>query len=119
MVQMYDNKSLNTGISTNTRVIQIDRDYVTMSDGKHTIACKVQVISVDAAIPYTAVSYMWGDPTCEREILLDGRLFSVRSNLFDLLEMISEAGTYVIFWIDALCINQADTIERNHQVTLM
>jgi hypothetical protein len=33
--------------------------------------------------------------------------------------MISEAGTYVIFWIDALCINQADTIERNHQVTLM
>jgi hypothetical protein len=90
-----------------------------MSDGKHTIAYKIRVISVDDAIPYTAVSYMWGDPTCEREILLDGRPFLVRSNFFDLLETISEEGSDDVYWIDALCINQVDTKERTHQVRLM
>lgn len=116
---MYDNKPLKTSNSTNTRVIQIDRDYEAMSDGKHTVACKIRVISVDDAISYTAISYMWGDHNCEREILLDGRPFYVRSNLFDLLETISEEGSNEVYWIDALCINQVDTIERNHQVGLM
>ena len=81
-----------------------------MSDGKHTVACKIRVISVDDEIPYTAISYMWGDHTCEREILLEGRPFSGRSNLFDLLETISEVGSNEVYWIDALCISQVNTI---------
>ena len=119
MAQVYDNKPLKTSNSTNTRVIQIDRDYGAMSDGKHTVACKIRVISVDDEIPYTAISYMWGDHTCEREILLDGMPFSVRSNLFYLLETINEEGSNDAYWIDALCINQENTTERNHQVALM
>ena len=81
MAQVYYNKPLKTSNSTNTRVIQIDRDYEAMSDGKHTVACKIRVISVDDAISYTAISYMWGDHACEREILLESRREAILCSL--------------------------------------
>ncbi|KAF2621395.1 hypothetical protein BU25DRAFT_305199, partial [Macroventuria anomochaeta] len=79
----------------------------------------IHVISVNAMIPYTAVSYMRGDTTSTQEILLDGKFFSVRSNLFDFLVIFSKGGYDDLFWIDALCMNQGNIVERNHQVNLM
>ncbi|KAJ1335474.1 HET domain-containing protein [Microdochium nivale] len=74
---------------------------------------------------YTAISYTWGDEAATKTIFLDNRVFRVRKNLWLCLEFLTRPSrswrgknwTYV--WVDAVCINQSDTIERNEQVRSM
>jgi Heterokaryon incompatibility protein (HET) len=61
---------------------------------------------------------MWG-PQVFRAIELDGKLCKVRINLWQALFRLRFENRSRILWIDALCINQADLNERNHQVTQM
>ena len=69
---------------------------------------------------YSALSYVWGDPNVTKDILVNGKPFAATTNLVAALEVLSnvpKASSYV--WIDAICINQADMSERNHQVQKM
>ncbi|KAH7078935.1 heterokaryon incompatibility protein-domain-containing protein [Paraphoma chrysanthemicola] len=90
---------------------------------------------------YTCLSYVWGADTTEnlRTILVNGREFFVRPNLWDFLDIASRrsardrnigtkkddrtgfdlASASQCLWIDALCIDQDNTRERNHQVQQM
>jgi hypothetical protein len=82
------------------------------------IQCTITHDTVEAS--YTCLSYRWGAPTPSNPIIINGKLFEVRQNLLDFLHMArrnNEAAN--IFWIDALCIDQANTAEKNHQVTQM
>lgn len=74
---------------------------------------------------YTALSYMWGPGTpCHDIALIDhptgrkGR-FKIRSNLYNFLlrAVCTEVGKP--FWTDAICIDQSNIRERNHQVGQM
>lgn len=87
------------------------------------------------APPYKALSYTWGAPKDEiqqrdqsprlREILLNGRKFCTSENLHNaLLELYSQEIGHVNlasshFWIDAICVDQTNDVERSHQVNLM
>jgi Heterokaryon incompatibility protein (HET) len=56
------------------------------------------------------------------EIGIDNSVLSVNYNLHDALEMLRsrvESNSPEYFWIDAICINQADMKERTSQVSLM
>ncbi|KAI4657286.1 uncharacterized protein J4E79_007358 [Alternaria viburni] len=68
---------------------------------------------------YICLSYTWGQPGDEYPIKLDGKLFHVRQNLYDFLQAARQRLTFCTLWIDALCINQTDVEERNHQVQQM
>ncbi|KAF1970362.1 HET-domain-containing protein, partial [Bimuria novae-zelandiae CBS 107.79] len=85
------------------------------------ISCIFKSVNLDDPwdYTYTALSYTWGDPTPTREILLDGRNFIVRSNLWDFLYQSRDSGRSEFLFTDAISINQADVEERNHQVALM
>ena len=72
-----------------------------------------------ASIPYEALSYVWGPPEITRNILLNGKLFSVRDNLWAALSQLRFADRERTLWIDALCINQEDVQEKNAQVSQM
>lgn len=74
----------------------------------------------DPALEYDAISYAWGAPTYSSTIVVNGRVMGVTTNLFDALILLStrELLTRAI-WIDAVCINQADSLERGQQVSLM
>ncbi|KAM0232145.1 hypothetical protein ACHAP5_010807 [Fusarium lateritium] len=70
---------------------------------------------------FTALSYTWGDETEFRHIDFDGgKTLRIRDNLWQFLHgqslLITQPKT---FWIDAICIDQANVRERNHQVNLM
>ena len=52
-------------------------------------------------------------------VLLNGRSMYVTRNLADALYQFSELEFDYLFWIDAICINQADLSERNSQLSLM
>ena len=67
---------------------------------------------------FVVLSYRWGDEDATYEIYLEGQPFKVRRNLWEFLNVIRQQ-TGMMLWIDALCINQADTNERSQQVQIM
>ncbi|KAK2001876.1 hypothetical protein LX36DRAFT_652879 [Colletotrichum falcatum] len=89
---------------------------------------KLSVVSLNDNPPFTALSYVWGDASVTKPIVLNSRQFQVTKNLFDALQQLQDhwinafperhPQTFRI-WIDALCINQQDVAERNQQVQLM
>jgi len=86
------------------------------------ILCTIDAFEVDKAPSYIALSYTWGDPIPLHTIRLNGRHFSIRENLFDFLKAFgaSDIGQQKHYlWIDQLCIDQSNTGERNHQVSMM
>lgn len=66
-----------------------------------------------------AVSYAWGGTAGTKSILVNGSPFHVGENLFQALVHLRLPATHRLLWIDAVCINQSDTSERNHQVQKM
>jgi hypothetical protein len=61
---------------------------------------------------------MWG-PRDFGTIEINSELYEVRVNLWQALFHLRLENKLRVLWIDALCINQADVNERNHQVTQM
>lgn len=72
---------------------------------------------------FNALSYVWGDKNSLKNIVMNGNIIPVRSNLESALRHFRDHHVEVIqglpLWVDAVCINQDDTEERNQQVTLM
>jgi hypothetical protein len=68
-----------------------------------------------------ALSYMWGpkDVRTEQSISIDNSNFYVRENLWLALQHLRLETEIRVLWIDAICINQHETQERNHQVSQM
>ena len=103
--------------SNDTRVLEIlPSNSQDLSD---IISCRLSVISLDPPPEYRAVSYVWGDPNVNRTILVDGKSFIVRLNIWNFLMQMREDGDRDALWIDAICINQQDLKERGHQVAVM
>ena len=82
------------------------------------IRCEVINEKVDS-IPYMCLSYTWGKPNPSRWIVLNGKRTLVRLNLWDFLDVARAKFPLRWFWIDALCIDQTNIKERNHQVAQM
>ena len=92
--------------------------------GDEPIQCSIHVVSLHEKPLYRALSYVWGDPKPKKEIFIDGQTFSVRPNLFDAIRGFrggwpSWKVRDVVIWIDAICIDQENLSERNHQVAMM
>ena len=68
---------------------------------------------------HTCLSYYWGPPDPENQIIVNNRLFNVRKNLHNFLMAARKQNLTVPLWIDALCIDQANLEERNYQVQQM
>jgi hypothetical protein len=79
----------------------------------------------------TTFRYVWGAENNMKSINLNGKAFPVTKTLWGFLIVASALRTDRMdraeglnttthsLWIDALCINQADTKEKNHQVQQM
>jgi hypothetical protein len=106
------------------------------ADGSGSVQCKVRHATIEAE--YTCVSYVWGPAEDTHTVFLNGKPFLVRRNIWEFLMTVSSAigseqqdgdgdGAATLnfqeaaasLWIDALCIDQDDNGERNHQVQQM
>jgi hypothetical protein len=85
------------------------------------IQCSLVETSLDGARPFEALSYTWGMPDdLDLKIYLNGTLVTIRRNLWVALHYLQkDISRDRVLWIDALCIHQEDTKERNHQVGFM
>ncbi|OAL51533.1 HET-domain-containing protein, partial [Pyrenochaeta sp. DS3sAY3a] len=68
---------------------------------------------------YIALSYTWGSEDKVANIVVDDKKREVRKNLAQALSALRRDDEDLILWVDALCINQLNVSERNHQVALM
>jgi hypothetical protein len=69
--------------------------------------------------PFEALSYVWGSEKAKEDVICDGKTFVVTQNCLDALRYLRLKTSSRQIFIDAICINQTSTIERNHQVKLM
>jgi hypothetical protein len=84
------------------------------------VQCGLETFDIDSRPPYLALSYTWGPPSPTACILIDGKHFEVRQNLYDFLVAFrNDEYNKEYIWIDQICISQSHTGERNHQVQLM
>ncbi|KAK5746147.1 hypothetical protein LTR17_000881 [Elasticomyces elasticus] len=93
---------------------------VQKSDLEGDLACHLEVVSLDDAVEFTALSYVWGteQPLCSVQV--DGHTLWIRPNLHAYLILAADEQTKGRgIFIDAICINQNDTAERSSQVALM
>lgn len=96
---------------------------VVVPPGRERVAKKL-VVSIEhvrlSALPlYSAISWTWGPPDQRASLDIEGQKISVPANLRRIIEQIQEEKQNRKVWIDAICINQADTKERNQQVHMM
>lgn len=79
---------------------------------------------------YTGLSYTWGEAEFRSSIVVDDHVLFVTKNLEAALRQFRKPAPSTMnlpirhqpvsyWWIDAVCINQADIDERNSQVALM
>jgi hypothetical protein len=102
------------------------------------ICCRLIPANLNDEPEYKALSYEWGSADHQKIITINGEEFSVRQNLWSALwHLRQDLGDHCVqhsfpsapwdprkgggerLWIDALCINQDDKIERGNQVSIM
>lgn len=68
---------------------------------------------------FVALSYVWGDLNDTLPICVSGNTVSATRNLHEVVQSLWDSKFDRLIWIDALCINQEDLLERASQVALM
>ncbi|KAI1748277.1 heterokaryon incompatibility protein-domain-containing protein [Xylaria castorea] len=89
----------------------------------------LHIVDLETCPEYTCLSYTWGSPRWEDEgkdwtsqnqsVLIKGHNLAIGRNLRNALDHLHGVLEGRHIWIDAICINQSDTPERNAQVALM
>ncbi|KAI0188672.1 heterokaryon incompatibility protein-domain-containing protein [Xylaria flabelliformis] len=83
------------------------------------IECQLEERDLESDVIEEALSYVWGEPTLDKAIKVDGKSFRVTANLSNILRSLRCQDVPRKIWIDAVCINQYDLDEKGHQVRLM
>ncbi|KAI0150158.1 heterokaryon incompatibility protein-domain-containing protein [Xylariaceae sp. FL1272] len=85
------------------------------------IYCELVEERLTPSLSYKALSYSWqNDGTFASELIFcNAKPMSISANLHAALRRLRSPNGYVRLWVDAICINQKDDVERAHQVGMM
>jgi hypothetical protein len=83
------------------------------------VECTLETIRVGDDLEWQALSYVWGETQANLSINVNGKSVQVADNLFDALHRIRSATARVRLWVDALCIDQNNPVEKTQQVNMM
>ncbi len=98
------------------------------SDESELVECRLSTVSLLDNLSFTALSYVWGNRKVTKDILVNGYTIAVTVNLESALRRVRQYWQEEFpdrdmrefrIWVDAICINQFDTPERNKQVKYM
>jgi hypothetical protein len=117
MAATYKHEALPPGDNIRILLLQPSLDF--NSD----IECSLRQISLEDVKfghdYYDAMSYVWGFPMGDQPISCDGETVLVTPNCLSALRYLRLESETRVLWIDAICIDQRSTQERNNQVRLM
>jgi hypothetical protein len=107
--------------SDHIRILRINTDKTNSDAGF------LEVVSLDEAPPFYAISHCWGTQAHNTNVQVDGQLLHITSDLAAGLKVLQELAIndsdfdpplrYV--WIDSICVNQQSIQDRSTQVALM
>lgn len=83
------------------------------------VVCRLTAWSLEYAPLYYALSYTWGEAAFSTQIIVNDKEMTVRANCEYALRQASASKSSRYFWVDAICIDQTSTQEKNHQVAMM
>jgi hypothetical protein len=114
--ELYTSLELSTS-NRSVRLLRVDqnRSFDAQLTGK------LQVVSLKRSPHFTALSYVWGSfSTPSDTITCNGVSVNISTNCRNALrEIRRQSQSRVTIWVDAICINQADIVERSSQIRLM
>jgi hypothetical protein len=76
-------------------------------------------IACNYAGTYQALSYVWGADLRDKELVTPDGIIPITTSLYKALLALRQNDKAVMVWVDAVCINQADTKEKAQQIRLM
>lgn len=133
MATGYDYQPLDVD-KAEIRLLSINLEPVSEDD---LLVFRLDHFNFEDSVPeYVAISYVWGDATQRRSIMVNGKNVSVPENAEVALRYLHRAvlsssveamkvntrdelgRSRINFWIDSVCANQSDLEERGHQVAL-
>ncbi|KAK4505368.1 hypothetical protein PRZ48_003331 [Zasmidium cellare] len=77
------------------------------------IKCRLRSTRINANTSYEALSYTWGDAHLCRNIIVNGQQFAVTTNLEQALRALRRCDRRRTIWVDAVCIDQSDLLEKS------
>jgi hypothetical protein len=111
-IKMYTYSPLQTPQSL--RLLKLERI-------NNSISCDMVHTSIGNSPPYEAISYRWGDPTLTHVIAVGPERLHIpiTSSCRDALSVRTPLMQVRYLWIDSICINQLDKLEKDKQIPLM
>ncbi|KAI1195848.1 ankyrin repeat-containing domain protein [Nemania serpens] len=83
------------------------------------IQCELIATTLGEGIQYEAVSYTWGPDFKAATVNIDGKRLPITFNLNLILHDLRGSQIDRILWVDAICIDQGNDVEKGHQVQQM
>ncbi|KAF2207308.1 hypothetical protein CERZMDRAFT_24930, partial [Cercospora zeae-maydis SCOH1-5] len=99
--------------------ISVEFDYTRDSFGWRRPASFGISFAKQKKVPYTAISYCWGDDYFIRPITLSGHAKMITITLDTILRHLRDPSKEITLWADQLCINQDSPLDKERQVQLM
>ncbi|KAG4430058.1 hypothetical protein IFR05_014462 [Cadophora sp. M221] len=81
--------------------------------------CQIVHVPLSAAPPYEAISYCWGADPASKNVVINGTRMVVLNSVNEVLHYRYSFRQERLLWIDSVCINQKDDIEKGEQIQLM
>lgn len=79
----------------------------------------ITTASFDDDVKYVAVSYAWGSDVKTKRLNTPKGFIPITESLASALNCFRSRDEDILLWADAVCINQNDSHEKNHQVRRM
>lgn len=83
------------------------------------IQCDLATYCLGNVPKYEALSYVWGSPEETKSISISGYQHHATTNLYTSFKYLRYPTKARMLWVDAVCINQKDTLEKTRQVEMM
>ncbi|KAI1370372.1 heterokaryon incompatibility protein-domain-containing protein [Hypoxylon crocopeplum] len=87
--------------------------------GDRILCCELIHVERGLCQPYIALSYSWGRNIDHAPLRIGDQHYHVNATVDAALRQLQSEDTDVLVWIDQICINQQDDVEKGHQVKQM
>ena len=83
------------------------------------LGCALEDCRLSDDLSYEALSYAWGQPVFPELLHTHRGILKITDNLALALRSLRFKDRVRCLWVDAVCINQNDSTEKNRQVAMM
>ena len=118
-VETYEYRPLKEGEIRVLVVKQSSRMQPSVIEGSLIHVSLREIVEGGSDVKFEAISYCWGSANKTDSVLIDGGDFRVTESAFNILLARRSIFNDRTIWIDSICINQSDLVEKTHQIQMM